>query len=158
MRLMYQSESRVSIHVPLAEHDTGLNVRTRSVRVSIHVPLAEHDRIPLLRFPHPSRFNSRAPRGARQRQQKSAANPVRVSIHVPLAEHDLLDVGLRVAQLVSIHVPLAEHDLTITTPRSAPTGFQFTCPSRSTTRVHNEIPREHVVSIHVPLAEHDLSQ
>jgi len=33
--------------------------------------------------------------------------------------------------------------------------FQFTCPSRSTTKKHVEIMKEIDVSIHVPLAEHD---
>ena len=35
---------RVSIHVPLAEHDRQLSGKTPKHRVSIHVPLAEHDR------------------------------------------------------------------------------------------------------------------
>ena len=34
---------RVSIHVPLAEHDRNLDRKTGLLDVSIHVPLAEHD-------------------------------------------------------------------------------------------------------------------
>ena len=33
--------------------------------------------------------------------------------------------------------------------------FQFTCPSRSTTQVRQDLPVPKKVSIHVPLAEHD---
>ena len=37
------SAVRVSIHVPLAEHDEGFKTKGLSNSVSIHVPLAEHD-------------------------------------------------------------------------------------------------------------------
>ena len=124
--------------------------------VSIHVPLAEHDRSVRGWNAGVDRFNSRAPRGARQsygnyiecrtgfnsraprgaRLQEvlgTVAAVLRVSIHVPLAEHDLCPLMLIMRLRVSIHVPLAEHDAR---QRSQPLGaskFQFTCPSRSTT-------------------------
>ena len=78
-----------------------------------------------------------------------------VSIHVPLAEHDPPQAVQDLDLIVSIHVPLAEHDglarkLAWFEPsfnsraprgarpsklriRSGALGFQFTCPSRSTT-------------------------
>ena len=34
---------KVSIHVPLAEHDVRYCCSFNGIRVSIHVPLAEHD-------------------------------------------------------------------------------------------------------------------
>ena len=37
----------------------------------------------------------------------------------------------------------------------ADNGFQFTCPSRSTTYGQISLDNEDIVSIHVPLAEHD---
>ena len=57
----------VSIHVPLAEHDIQVSADGQAWSVSIHVPLAEHD-LPF-RMVRAGRegFNSRAPRGARQR-------------------------------------------------------------------------------------------
>ena len=76
------------------------------------MPLAEHDHFWLEPGKLSSRFNSRAPRGARHQA----------------AIIDQL-------QRVSIHVPLAEHDLTNSAPRLRRTSFQFTCPSRSTTRL-----------------------
>ena len=78
---------RVSIHVPLAEHDVfALDIHLIRA-VSIHVPLAEHD------------FSS-------CKQDISRI----VSIHVPLAEHDQLALAAGGKAPVSIHVPLAEHD------------------------------------------------
>ena len=63
--MMLESSSGVSIHVPLAEHDSRPQSSGAHSQVSIHVPLAEHD---------VSRHSARACR--------------LVSIHVPLAEHD----------------------------------------------------------------------
>ena len=66
----------VSIHVPLAEHDSSLLIDKFLVYVSIHVPLAEHDpaweRIAAVK----KSFNSRAPRGARP-----SYNVVQVQAH-----------------------------------------------------------------------------
>ena len=56
----------VSIHVPLAEHDFIQPVLFCQCGVSIHVPLAEHDPTRAAIATRPIRFNSRAPRGARQ--------------------------------------------------------------------------------------------
>ena len=143
-------------------------------------------------------FNSRAPRGARRIHFRSSFPALgfqftcpsrsttealgqsrvslKVSIHVPLAEHDLEPLLKHCTNIVSIHVPLAEHDSGHASTKE-PKRFQFTCPSRSTTRLRNHLalcflfqftcpsrsttrarrplllPTE--VSIHVPLAEHD---
>ena len=102
---------------------------------------------------------------------------VSVSIHVPLAEHDVCGRSVHQPDGVSIHVPLAEHDISPSmsfwytygfnsrAPRGArPTltggdtrenPFQFTCPSRSTTKGNINSSKGPWVSIHVPLAEHD---
>ena len=58
-------EPGVSIHVPLAEHDTRAGTSRPRLTVSIHVPLAEHDLFFIQPFAICTSFNSRAPRGAR---------------------------------------------------------------------------------------------
>ena len=103
-----------------------------TTRVSIHVPLAEHDR------------------GAGASHRNNF-----VSIHVPLAEHDVAIYAKELNNYVSIHVPLAEHDVTLSAGARKITSFQFTCPSRSTTRRGHNLMGSLRVSIHVPLAEHD---
>ena len=56
----------VSIHVPLAEHDMKLRIKPDPKIVSIHVPLAEHDLEDCAPLTLVVSFNSRAPRGARR--------------------------------------------------------------------------------------------
>ena len=41
--MILASRGRVSIHVPLAEHDQAAEAAKQARQVSIHVPLAEHD-------------------------------------------------------------------------------------------------------------------
>jgi len=41
--VLTEKNLRVSIHVPLAEHDVKRPSSSVDVQVSIHVPLAEHD-------------------------------------------------------------------------------------------------------------------
>ena len=65
----------VSIHVPLAEHDSALPDARQSHAVSIHVPLAEHDCYTVNPLIRPPSFNSRAPRGARHRALNSTNIP-----------------------------------------------------------------------------------
>ena len=60
-----REDPRVSIHVPLAEHDSSVIPDFAISSVSIHVPLAEHDAVTA------DNIDSKV-----------------VSIHVPLAEHD----------------------------------------------------------------------
>ena len=74
---------------------------------------------------------------------------------MPLAEHDMAVGPLAIMRPVSIHVPLAEHDTSFRSSCSSPNEFQFTCPSRSTTRQVKSAFSSAEVSIHVPLAEHD---
>ena len=81
---------------------------------------------------------------------------VGVSIHVPLAEHDRDIAKFIYDRDVSIHVPLAEHDHAAHCGKSIRVKFQFTCPSRSTTKTAESAAAPLIVSIHVPLAEHDL--
>ena len=100
----------VSIHVPLAEHDQGTTNLTIVTDVSIHVPLAEHD---LGRFAHMQRD--------------------RVSIHVPLAEHDISNL-LKLYSCISFNSRAPRGARLADLVHSVEcTGFQFTCPSRSTT-------------------------
>ena len=97
--------------MPLAEHDNVTDNRLIRHLVSIHVPLAEHDVLSLI----------------------MVDRVFMVSIHVPLAEHDSPVISMFIKFVVSIHVPLAEHDGLSQAYRPVE-KFQFTCPSRSTTR------------------------
>jgi len=163
--------------VPLAEHDGIPHFALTLGRVSIHVPLAEHDVAFLTNKIINDSFNSRAPRGARHGQCASASATRRFQFTCPsrsttststanAAEAEfqftcpsrsttLGFLSYSVVGFVSIHVPLAEHDKAWRAGRSvsyrfnsrAPRGarpcalailtlarsFQFTCPSRSTT-------------------------
>ena len=140
--------------MPLAEHDAFGDWLRAHWGVSIHVPLAEHDHLHTRRGTAIWGFNSRAPRGARllisagdnatkafqftcpSRSTTSVGLDdecgIPVSIHVPLAEHDSSSKPSASSLLVSIHVPLAEHDDRLFGTHLS-SGFQFTCPSRSTT-------------------------
>ena len=60
-----RTHGKVSIHVPLAEHDSRFGRLSGLKPVSIHVPLAEHDLEEALKVLPGTSFNSRAPRGAR---------------------------------------------------------------------------------------------
>ena len=124
---------RVSIHVPLAEHDgllrglqqqlPGFNSRApRGARLSYVRPT--------IRF---FSFNSRAPRGARQGCAMNYGLPYSFNSRAPRGARRKREVQYGTA-----------------------TQFQFTCPSRSTTNPTLIADRITVVSIHVPLAEHDV--
>ena len=78
----------MSIHVLLAVHDDEALTGAKWSRVSIHVPLAEHDGIICSSWLILNSFNSRAPRGARLQNEDGVLVYLLVSIHVPLAEHD----------------------------------------------------------------------
>jgi len=100
--------------------------------VSIHVPLAEHDTYRDLLETDTRSFNSRAPRGARLVFDAEYRDEWSFNSRAPRGARpsDCPGAGL-------------------------PAPFQFTCPSRSTTKPRTEPPRPPSVSIHVPLAEHD---
>ena len=124
--------------------------------VSIHVPLAEHDAMGFLQKCAASTFQFTCPSRSTTGCSRLLYASLMVSIHVPLAEHDLTAAEIIEVVKVSIHVPLAEHDrwrrlpsayswsFNSRAPRGARLafpyhmqlmiGFQFTCPSRSTTR------------------------
>ena len=123
---------------------------------SVHLPFSEHDLTASCYSFTMSGFNSRAPRGARLTCESLSHRPHQVSIHVPLAEHDnrgrlrgLRDVRFNSRAPRGARLPNEKFLL-------APRMFQFTCPSRSTTRPRSTGWRTPSVSIHVPLAEHDL--
>ena len=170
--------SRVSIHVPLAEHDLCEMLAEQERQVSIHVPLAEHDTLSRSSASLSASFNSRAPRGARHQPAVRVSLGREVSIHVPLAEHDIRTDIERATDKVSIHVPLAEHDrsswlhwtalhVSIHVPLaehdpSAPAtvlqslSFNPRAPRGARHHAQHVRCQCQVVSIHVPLAEHDL--
>ena len=104
------SPVRVSIHVPLAEHDEDASTTLNAFDVSIHVPLAEHDgrERPVGRRLH--RFNSRAPRGARPSTMTAAACLSAFQFTCPSRSTTLAANAHDHFLAVSIHVPLAEHD------------------------------------------------
>ena len=78
----------VSIHVPLAEHDSTSSGVIYVRKVSIHVPLAEHDPAQVIRrFPE-SKFQFTCPSRSTTQQVYQNRYYFQVSIHVPLAEHD----------------------------------------------------------------------
>ena len=81
---------RVSIHVPLAEHDHGYKFNDIAITVSIHVPLAEHDGLCPLWTPDEASFQFTCPSRSTTASHATSADKATVSIHVPLAEHDIL--------------------------------------------------------------------
>ena len=125
----------VSIHVPLAEHDSAINSLNDALDVSIHVPLAEHDACRQARRQAQRRFNSRAPRGARPEQDCHRAGD----------------------EEFQFTCPSRSTTRSFLCPDSLSFLFQFTCPSRSTTTLTRSLCADGGVSIHVPLAEHDQS-
>ena len=169
------------------------------LEVSIHVPLAEHDSNAGWLMFSQSSFNSRAPRGARPqgtrrdplsllfqftcpsrsttKARTAFTTPQRVSIHVPLAEHDKPfyieareDIKFQFtcpsrSTTCPTRAALVPRGFQFTCPSRSTTvflsryrlsrTFQFTCPSRSTTSERVELNKQIRVSIHVPLAEHD---
>ncbi len=123
-------------------------------KVSIHVPLARHDTRSVMSPPAWPSFNPRSPCETRLNfsspvsacgtfqstrplwgttigQGKRLILPI-VSIHAPLAGHDGVSVSLGGTTAVPIHAPLARHD--------------------SVCQPVLDVPD---VSIHVPLARHD---
>ena len=101
-----------------------------------------------------SRFNSRAPRGARP-----GATPASQPSHVfQFTCPSRSTTGAREAVgyrgIVSIHVPLAEHDLRDIRRACEIDGFNSRAP-RGARRGTNRPEGTGQVSIHVPLAEHD---
>ena len=78
-------------------------------KVSIHVPLAEHDVLSCFCFLL-LRFQFTCPSRSTTILISLLSYSLNVSIHVPLAEHDDGDADIVRSLVVSIHVPLAEHD------------------------------------------------
>jgi len=101
---------RVSIHVPLAEHDSYSGSMSRCLRGSIHVPLAEHDQFTGAGKQNYLGFNSRAPRGARLYFLPHQDNTDKFQFTCPSRSTTSLIAVTNTGTIVSIHVPLAEHD------------------------------------------------
>ena len=169
---------RVSIHVPLAEHDLWLTtILTFLVSFNSRAPRGARQ-VVLLVFIAISSFNSRAPRGARRGARSRGSPGHRFNSRAPRGARRS-SAGTRPGlRGFNSRAPrgarLRRSRLSSTSTRfnsRAPRGarpvagyilpavdrFQFTCPSRSTTTY----PRGRInlpwVSIHVPLAEHDES-
>ena len=107
-------------------------VSMMTMSVSIHVPLAEHDTYRDLLETDTSSFNSRAPRGARRDNTEFKRAFRQFQFTCPSRSTTGQLPGASLDSLVSIHVPLAEHDA-FPSSAGAVQKFQFTCPSRSTT-------------------------
>ena len=147
--------------------------------ISIHVPLAGHDSGSWSCYPRRNYFNPRAPCGARRSGGCSGTcGSSCISIHVPLAGHDPAGPARAAArQIFQSTCPLRGttyalfHIIFVTShfnPR-APCGarpltralksfispFQSTCPLRGTTSGRGQQHEEQPISIHVPLAGHD---
>ena len=94
-----------------------LTLPDMAVSVSIHVPLAEHDGISIVLTLAEMSFNSRAPRGARLRRDSIKNKDVGFNSRAPR--------GARLMRSIAFLSCM---------------WFQFTCPSRSTTR-RRHLPR-----------------
>ena len=103
---------RISIHVPLAGHDTRQRIRPGFGAISIHVPLAGHDPKNEDLIQTKLNFNPRAPCGARHYFWGAFRRYNGISIHVPLAGHDPFPLQRQSSIFI----------------------FQSTCPLRGTTR------------------------
>ena len=152
--LVQTADKKVSIHVPLAEHDRGQLPSQADFLVSIHVPLAEHD-LPAMRG-HlcAAGFNSRAPRGARPGFSGSAGRDKCFNSRAPRGARQLRRCGQVLGTSFNSRAPRGARRMAFL-QRSARLPFQFTCPSRSTTAWVDGETISNCVSIHVPLAEHD---
>ena len=96
--------------MPLAEHDRGTALGLPLTMVSIHVPLAEHDSIGKAWKAAEKSFNSRAPRGARRVIWRHPLDFVCFNSRAPRGARPPAFVIVPLNTCVSIHVPLAEHD------------------------------------------------
>ena len=83
-------------------------------------------------------FNSRAPRGARREDCAGYSALNSFNSRAPRGARRQ-HLSLVILTFVSIHVPLAEHDLANRELVVGVAGFQFTCPSRSTTALIERI-------------------
>ena len=148
----------VSIHVPLAEHDSALNCPDISCsRFNSRAPRgARHDPEGMERLN--LSFNSRAPRGARPSSEFMQSINSCFNSRAP-----------RGARLSQWAISSKHGWFQFTCPSRSTTNedrwisrddfqFQFTCPSRSTTSNPRLLNSASVVSIHVPLAEHDCTR
>ena len=74
--------------MPLAEHDRPRNVCSYKIRVSIHVPLAEHDDHHAPPVELQQGVSIHVPLAEHDMAYVTINATQLVSIHVPLAEHD----------------------------------------------------------------------
>ena len=136
--------------MPLAEHDKGRRAIPPEQRVSIHVPLAEHDEetrrdhegdrrfnsraprgarlFPRVVLHRVKGFNSRAPRGARPAQEHAARGALPFQFTCPSRSTTCSGARRTRRAAVSIHVPLAEHDSPLRLTSQRPDGFNSRAP------------------------------
>ena len=110
--------------------------------VSIHAPRAGRDSLTGPSSTTETRFNPRAPRGARQPEGTASTTETTVSIHAPRAGRDMMNKWLSTGYLVSIHAPRAGRDpmprpgcsvslVSIHAPRAGRDAAETTCLSAS---------------------------
>ena len=123
---------KVSIHVPLAEHDRYYRDAWRVINVSIHVPLAEHDLCNTFHLVDIQSFNSRAPRGARHAIRKLTMCSCQFQFTCPSRSTTFAASCKACARSFQFTCP-SRSTTQLTAQADASGKFQFTCPSRSTT-------------------------
>ncbi len=104
------ASGRVSIHAPRAGRDTDVDYETEDESVSIHAPRAGRDSGSRIISPDVSRFNPRAPRGARLRRF-ARGNPLsKFQSTRPARGATWNGIQQRMDEGVSIHAPRAGRD------------------------------------------------
>ena len=132
-RRVFDCQSPISIHAPLAGSDRKVFFYAHGMRISIHAPLAGSDDSSLFFRSGRPKFQSTLPsRGA-------TGKP-----HLPRRKRG-----------ISIHAPLAGSDLALTYGDIDRKQFQSTLPSRGATRYQTGCSQPKEISIHAPLAGSD---
>ena len=133
----------------------GIREMQAKIRVSIHVPLAEHDCLTALPFVRITSFNSRAPRGARLQKINFWRDVLWFQFTCPSRSTTRPALPGSSSRKFQFTCP-SRSTTSVYAFRCHILKFQFTCPSRSTTPLGGGGCVGQSVSIHVPLAEHDL--
>ncbi len=84
-----EASTAISIHMPLAGHDDELTMLYEQIDISIHVPLAGHDEAITWTDTGATQFQSTCPLRGTTMGYNIPDGIVVISIHVPLAGHDL---------------------------------------------------------------------
>ena len=120
--------SGVSIHVPLAEHDSNsFRKGFGAISFNSRAPRGARQRQEVIeRFR--TGFNSRAPRGARRSRERSADKGQSFNSRAPRGARRLYRIDSDGSEWVSIHVPLAEHDAGKPAPGQSEGRFNSRAP------------------------------